>query len=324
MELKPYLIDTPILMVFFARPDCFERVFNKVREARPSRLYLCQDGPRKNRPDDVENIMKCRRIAENIDWNCEVYTRYSDFNLGCDMNIYIGISWIFEREDKMIMLEDDAVPDKSFFKFCSQMLQKYEEDERINLISSLNLTEKWYTPASYFFAKTDTMSGCWGTWKRVWDQRDESFSYLHDYDILKKLRISMPAYSYNQFIQMSQKNLESFEKFKKYQYFEVFLMQAKVLQNKLNIVPAANMQRNIGMTKDAVHGTSNMKHLPRKLRKIFDMDTYEMDEPIRHPNSFEADELYFKKVNSILGYGVLKSYLRKVESKIRRIIYKEN
>ena len=58
-------IDVAVLCIFFARPDQFAKSFERVRKVRPRVLLLWQDGPRDGRPDDIENIAKCRKIAEN-------------------------------------------------------------------------------------------------------------------------------------------------------------------------------------------------------------------------------------------------------------------
>ena len=39
-------IDVAVLILFFNRPEHLKKVFEEVRKARPSRLFLYQDGPR--------------------------------------------------------------------------------------------------------------------------------------------------------------------------------------------------------------------------------------------------------------------------------------
>ena len=79
--MEPFKTDIAVAMIFFNRPNTLKTVFESVREARPSKLYLIQDGARANHPEDVENIAKCRGIVNNIDWECEVIRDYSDVNL---------------------------------------------------------------------------------------------------------------------------------------------------------------------------------------------------------------------------------------------------
>ena len=81
--MKPFKVDIAVALIFFNRPEVFKPVFDAVAAARPSRLYLIQDGARAHRPDDKVKIMECRDITKNIDWDCEVHTDYSEINLGC-------------------------------------------------------------------------------------------------------------------------------------------------------------------------------------------------------------------------------------------------
>ena len=129
--------DIAVLLLFFNRADTFRQVFEAVKEARPSKLFLYQDGPRGER--DMAGIEACRAIVsdENIDWECEVHRMYQEKNYGCDPSEYISQKWAFSIVDKCMVLEDDDVPSQSFFPFCKEMLDKYENDERISMIRAL-------------------------------------------------------------------------------------------------------------------------------------------------------------------------------------------
>ena len=114
----PSKIDVAVLITFFVRPDTLQKVFDSVREARPSTLLLWQDGPRLNRSDDLINIEKCREIVGNIDWECTVYRNYHSDNMGCDPSTFLAQKWAFGLVDKCIILEDDRVPVQSFYPYC--------------------------------------------------------------------------------------------------------------------------------------------------------------------------------------------------------------
>ena len=129
-------IDLAVLLIFFCREQPFQLVFEAVKQARPSRLYLYQDGPRNEK--DALGCQKCREIAQNIDWECEIHKFYQETNLGCDPSEYIAQMWMFETEDMGIVLEDDDVPSQSFFLFCKELLEKYKDDSRIQMICGMN------------------------------------------------------------------------------------------------------------------------------------------------------------------------------------------
>ena len=120
-----------VTLIFFNRSDTLEKVFEKIRMARPPKLFLVQDGARENNSKDIEGIRACRKIVENIDWECEVFKNYSEVNLGCGVRPQSGITWVLSQVESTIILEDDCVPEMSFFDYCDEMLEKYNAAECI-------------------------------------------------------------------------------------------------------------------------------------------------------------------------------------------------
>ena len=138
MNEQQFKTDIAVALIFFNRPECLMHTFTAIAESRPSKLYLIQDGPRSNHPDDLDNINKCRSIVENINWKCDVHKIYSSENLGCGMRVYSGISEAFTKEEKLVIIEDDIVIGETFLPFCKDLLDRYENDERIGMISGMN------------------------------------------------------------------------------------------------------------------------------------------------------------------------------------------
>ena len=130
---------TAVLFLVFNRPDTTIKVFEKIREAKPSRLYVAADGPREGYSDEKKKVMKVRKIATNVDWPCEVKTLFRDKNLGCKKGVGTAIKWFFEHEEQGIILEDDCLPDPSFFRFCEELLEEYRHNTKIMLVSGQNL-----------------------------------------------------------------------------------------------------------------------------------------------------------------------------------------
>ena len=124
--MKPYLVDIPVLILFFNRPQQLGQVFEQVKKARPSRLFLYQDGPRSEA--DLPGIMACREVVGQIDWDCQVETLFQEKNFGCDPSEFISQKWAFSHVEKCVVLEDDDVPSVSFFAFCKEMLDRYEHE----------------------------------------------------------------------------------------------------------------------------------------------------------------------------------------------------
>ena len=193
MALQPYKTDVAVLILFFNRPDHLQRVFEEVRKARPSRLFLYQDGPRGER--DMAGIEACRQVVADIDWQCEVHRKYQERNYGCDPSEYISQKWAFSVVDRCIVLEDDDVPSQSFFTFCKEMLDRYADDERIWMIAGFNPEEQVDSPHDYLFTSVFSIWG-WASWRRVVDKWDPNYAFLDQPDSMRQLNALMRQRGY--------------------------------------------------------------------------------------------------------------------------------
>ena len=139
----------PVALFVFNRPDLTAQVFDVVRAAKPPVLFVSADGPRPDRPDDERLCRETREIVQSVDWPCEVHWNLRDQNLGCGPAMSQGISWVFEHVDRAIILEDDCIPDPTFFPFCDELLERYQDDSRVLQIAGSNLD----APAAAFAAR---------------------------------------------------------------------------------------------------------------------------------------------------------------------------
>lgn len=166
-------VKTAVAFFVFNRPELTQRVFSEIARAQPSILFLVADGPRSN-PSDVENYQAVRRILDNIDWPCEVFRNYSESNLGLARRITSGINWVFDKVEECIILEDDCLPNASFFLFCEQLLERYRDDARIMHINGYSYQfGRARTEDSYYFSRITCPWG-WATWRRAWKHYDFS------------------------------------------------------------------------------------------------------------------------------------------------------
>lgn len=321
--MEHWKVNVPVYLNFFNRPDTFQYVFESVRKAKPSMLFLSCDGAREGHSDDVGNIKKCQEIAENIDWECSVYKNYSDRNLGCGMRMYSGISWAFEYVDRLIILEDDCVPTQECFAFFSEMLDRYSNDSRINMVCGMNNLEKWEkNNTSYFFSKTGSCWG-WATWKRAWSTVEYDMPYMKDKNVRRLLRKSVVPKGYGDYL--LKLGDSRYKEYRTKGQLTAWTFQHGMsiwLNSQLIIVPARNMITNIGLMEESTHAIDNIKKLPKATQKLFNMKTYEMTFPLKHPFYIIDDAEYAEQVGKVMGSGLYK-YLRRVEGICRRLIFYE-
>ena len=294
---QPALVDVSVLILFFNRPAQLEAVFRQVKLARPARLYLYQDGPRG--PHDMPGIEACRRVVDDVDWECDVHRNYQEKNYGCDPSEYMAQKWAFSLSDKCIVLEDDDVPAVSFFRFCKELLDRYEHDTRVSMIAGFNTEE--VTPgvsADYFFATTFSIWG-WASWKRVVDTWDEHYTFLDDPEAMCRLKELIAARRYRKdFLYMCRRHREN-----KKAYYETIFQASVFLGSGLSIVPTKNMIHNLGATAGSTHFGSGNNLLPRGYRRIFTMACHEVDFPLKHPRYVIENVGYKDRMFRIMAWG---------------------
>jgi hypothetical protein len=288
--MNPAKIDVSVLILFFNRPEQLSQVFEQVRQARPTRLFLYQDGPRGER--DMPGIEACRKVVEEIDWECEVHRKYQERNYGCDPSEYLSQKWAFSLTDKCIVLEDDDVPSQSFFPFCKELLDRYEDDPRVAMICGFNEDE--VTPHcsdSYFFTSIFAIWG-WASWRRVIDQWEGDYAFLDDKENMKRLEeLSRQRRYRKDFIPMCRNHRATGK-----EYYESIFWASMLLHSQLAIMPQKNMVNNLGLTADSTHFGGSIDTTPRAYRRIFTMQRHEMDFPLRHPRYLIEDVSYKERL----------------------------
>src|SRR5712691_1210425 len=168
---------TPVVLIVFNRPEITAQSFAAIRAARPTQLFIIADGPRPNVSGDEEKCAATRAVVEKVDWPCQILRKFAESNLGLRRNVSEGLDWVFRQTEEAIILEDDCLPDPTFFPFCDAMLERYRDDGRIGMISGTNPSAHLAPPdgESYFFSRYYYIWG-WATWRRAWQLYDREMT----------------------------------------------------------------------------------------------------------------------------------------------------
>ena len=244
----------PVLFLIFNRIDTAVRVLERIREAKPSEIYIAADGPRTGNATEAEKCRQVRQwVLENIDWDCKVHTLFKEKNEGCGTGLVNSINWFFDNVAAGIILEDDCLPDSSFFPFCEQLLAKYNETETVSSISGTNILGTWRSPYPYLFSYYGGNWG-WATWRRAWNL-NKGLIYcenLHDenrYSFLREL--------FNN--QAQEKALTALfdhvlsDKNSQQHIWDIQWLYTRLYHKTLSITPAKNMIANIGFGEQSTH-----------------------------------------------------------------------
>lgn len=245
----------PVVLIAFNRPEMTRRTLEGIREAAPSRLFVLANGPRPGHPEDPARCRAVREVLESVDWPCEVKRRYSELNCGIDANIELGLDWVFDQVGEAIVLEDDCVANADFFRFCSELLERYRDTEEVWHISGRapGLPVEAFGGSSYCFAVSYAVTG-WATWRRAWRRHRRYFPRRHDGSPpaplapveLKGSRLLTRA-GRRYFADVARDPAGSAFAWDAYWWLSV------VRERGLAVVPAANLVVHIGFGADATH-----------------------------------------------------------------------
>ncbi|MBN1147306.1 MAG: hypothetical protein JXA78_08620 [Anaerolineales bacterium] len=265
-------LDVPVVLIIFKRPDTTRQVLEALARAQLARLFVVGDGPRLDHPEDAAQVAAARALIEGIDWECEVRTNYADANLGLRKRVASGLDWVFEQVERAIILEDDCVPEPTFFPFCQELLERYQDDERIMVISGDNfLRGRVRNPYSYHYSRYNHCWG-WATWRRAWLYYDDKMTRWPEVreggwlmDILDGDRRDVKYWT-KIFDQVYAGRVDSWA------YRWTF---ACWTQSGLTVLPNVNLVSNIGFGSVATHTVhhSSSSNLP----------TQALEFPLRHP-----------------------------------------
>lgn len=259
--MRDFKLMLPVAFIIFNRPDTTERVFAEIARAKPPKLLVVGDGPRTGRPGEAEKVAAARAIIQRVDWDCEVLTNFSEVNLGCKKRVSSGIDWVFEQVEEAIILEDDCLPDITFFRFCQEMLERYRNDQRIGMISGDNFQfGRRYGDDSYYFSKYVHIWG-WATWRDRWvgsyDVGMAKWPRVRDEGTIADIvgDVHEAVYWGKIFERVHRGAIDTWD----YQW--VF---ANWVNGRSSVVPAVNLISNIGFGVNATHttGVSELENLP--------------------------------------------------------------
>jgi hypothetical protein len=283
--------ETPILFLVFNRPDKTKVVFEAIRNIKPTKLFVAADGPRHNIADELEKCEKVRAIATSIDWECELNTLFRDENLGCGKAVCESITWFFENVEEGIILEDDCLPDASFFSFCSILLNRYRMEKRIMHIGGTNLQFGTIRGnGDYYYSIICHVWG-WATWRRAWNNyefllnnskniSDDTFNEVFNFNQ------TFIKYYKDIFNKMCNSEIDTWD----YQWF-----YSIILHKGLSICPNVNLVKNLGFGEDATHtlyeNEWNTMNVARSINSFNQPSTIEID--------FNADAFTIQEVMGI-------------------------
>jgi len=304
---------TPVALFIFNRPKTTEKVFAAIRQAKPLQLLVVADGPRSDYPEDIEKCQTARAIIEGADWDCQVLKNYSNTNLGCGRRVASGLDWVFSTVERAIIFEDDCLPNPSFFQFCEELLEKYQDEQRImTILGTNNLGRRRAREQSYCFTCWPSPAWGWASWSRAWSHFNYDISAWDNRETKTRIRATMAddALFLNmawRFDQAWQKVLQKEVDIWDWQWYFAILSH-----EGLAIVPSVNLISNIGFGPNATHTLS-------RFSRVINRQTYCLEFPLSHPETLAPDLDYQEEIKKVKLWGRIKNQLKQIKNQLKQI-----
>lgn len=306
------MLETPVLLIIFNRLKTTITVFEQIRKVKPVRFFIYADGPRSGIPEEKEKCNRVRKwVIDNIDWDCKINTLFRNENLGCGKAVSEAITWFFDNDEEGIILEDDCLPNESFFLFCHELLSYYRDNESIMMISGNNFQHGIKRgKGDYYFSAYSHIWG-WASWKRAWDKYDFELKMIDEEKVEHILKRNFLTQTQRDFWLRNFYSVK-YDKIDTWDYQWSFSILAA---DGLTILPNINLVSNIGFGENATHTiTENYR--------LSNLDTASINFPLIHPKknklNKKADKYSFYKVINPQTKSIKKQFLR-VLAKIMRL-----
>jgi hypothetical protein len=294
---------TPVAFFVFKRPDTTRRVFDSISKVRPTKLFLIADGPRDG-ADEIEACRQVREIVTRVNWPCEVFTDFAESNFGCQERIISGLNWVFSLVEEAIILEDDCLPDLSFYYFCQELLERFRGDSRVASISGTNLVSKYLNVEdSYFFSQVGGNWG-WATWRSEWQRFDR---HLEDWPKLKAEKMLSEIFDQRKTIAYWTEIFDAMHENRGPNTWDYQWLYTNLKNHSLTIVPGVNLVANIGFGQDATHTAAQDDRLMLPASSVVF--------PLRHPFNF----IPLRRMDRLVQDLRTVSIFRRIAARIRRI-----
>lgn len=185
---------TPVALFVYNRLDNTRKTLESLAAntlAGETDVYVFSDGGKDDKSwDEVNELRQYLHNFESPFRSFTIIERSENYYI--ERNITEGVAEIFEKYDRIIVLEDDIVSSPYLLEYFNEALDMYVEDERVMHVAGFshldllgqNQDEKG-SSESYF---TPYMGGWgWATWRNKWkkhfihyESREEALSGLDE------------------------------------------------------------------------------------------------------------------------------------------------
>ena len=285
---------SPVLLFTYNRPEHTRLTLEALRKnhlSDRSRLYIFSDGYRNE--TDREEVMKVRELIRSVEGFAAIHIEERTENMGLARNIIEGVTRVVNEHGKVIVLEDDLITSPYFLTFMNDVLERYEQEEKIGHVQGFCFPLQGLPDA--FLIKW-TGSWGWATWKRAWDLFNPDGVALLSEITKKKLNKEFDFNGNYPFTRMLHRQVNG-----ENDSWAIRWNASLFLNNKLSVNAGKSLVQNIGFDGSGRHSGHDVIYTTP-----LHMSALSSEIPLIEENRAvrKAFEKYYRRTNSLLAKAV--------------------
>lgn len=247
--------NAPIVLFVYNRPAHTLKTLEALSQnelAQESELFIYADAPKNDTTKQaIEKAKEVRTIIRQQKWCAKVHIIEQLTNKGLAKSISEGVTQLVQKFGKVIVLEDDIVPNKGFLRFMNQALDLYQHEKQVFGISGGAFPMNKEVDLTTFFLPVMSSWG-WATWQRAWQNIVFDAAFLIEQ--LDKKGITQEQYNFGKLPYFEMLEAQAAGKIDSW---AVCFYAAVVLNDACFLFPKHSLIQNIGFDNSGVHSTKN-------------------------------------------------------------------
>lgn len=292
---------SPIVLFVYNRPEHTKRTVESLLRntlASESRLIIFSDGANKDR--EQKNVKEVRNYIRAVKSFKKIEIIEREQNLGLANSVISGVSEIIASFGKVIVLEDDMISSPFFLKYMNEVLNIFENDQRVFSVTGYTFPIKILTNYKHpVYLSPRSSSWGWGTWKNRWNKADWEVKDFQSF-VKDKSKVESFNKGGEDLTRMLINSISG-----KVDSWSVKWTYTHFVNNAYCVYPVKSRIKNIGADKSGVHTGKTNK---------FDVELETQDIELEGIQNLGPDEQVLKNFRKFFKKNVLSSVLNKLRN----------
>lgn len=251
-----FLMYAPVVLFTYKRPVHTKMVLDALSNCdliQETDVIIYADGMKQTATQkDKEEINQTRQILldykENHNFK-SLELHLSDENKGIAYSVKKGAVKELDKYGKIIIMEDDIVPQKGFVKYMNEALDKYENEDKVWGISAyaFPLKNEKLVQEEIFFLPVNCSWG-WATWKSRWDKVDLNVTSI--FERFERNKVERENYNFGNYYYYE---ILEVLRDKKSDVWDALFQASMFLDNGVFLYPKRSLAKNIGFDATGTH-----------------------------------------------------------------------